>query len=80
MPEEQKKDIWDKASAVSGLTASILIPLVVAFVGNVMVGRFARFPILPPALEVLVDVHPSLADNDSSSACKLCLAVPANSA
>lgn len=34
MAEEQKKDGWDKVGVLSGLIASILIPLVVAIVGN----------------------------------------------
>lgn len=30
----EKKDIWDKLSAVAGLVASVLIPIVVVVVGN----------------------------------------------
>ena len=34
MPNASRKDIWDKIQVVAALTASLLVPLAVAFVGS----------------------------------------------
>ncbi len=34
MAETRQKDVWDKLLAIAGVAASILVPLVIAFVGN----------------------------------------------